>query len=52
MSNSLKVGREQKAESDWAPPVWQALRILQFAFVVIPLVAGTDKFFRFLTSSP
>lgn len=28
----------------------QAFRILQFAFVVIPLVAGVDKFFDVLTN--
>lgn len=29
---------------------YQAFRILQFAFVVAPIIAGLDKFFNFLTN--
>jgi hypothetical protein len=29
---------------------YQAFRMLQFAFVVMPIVAGLDKFFYFLTN--
>ncbi len=32
-----------------ADPGYQAFRLLQFTFVVAPLLAGLDKFFYFLT---
>ena len=31
-------------------PAYQAYRILQFTFVVAPLLAGLDKFFYFMTN--
>ena len=37
------------AAQDRATPSYQAYRILQFGFVVAPIVAGLDKFFNLLT---
>lgn len=34
------------------PHPYQAFRILQFAFVVAPIIAGLDKFFNFLVNWP
>jgi len=31
-------------------PAYQAYRILQFTFVIAPIVAGADKFFHFLAN--
>jgi len=39
----------ERAASESASPARQAFRILQFGFVVAPIVAGLDKFFHLLT---
>ena len=39
----------ERAGGETATPARQAFRILQFGFVVAPIVAGLDKFFHLLT---
>jgi hypothetical protein len=34
----------------WSRPAYQAYQVLHFGFVVLPLVAGLDKFFYVLTT--
>lgn len=46
MSNDDK----SKSQEVYNSPSYQAYRILQFAFIVAPIVAGLDKFYNFLTN--
>ncbi len=50
MAASTSTKRLSLAEQVSLPsnPSYQAYRLLQFAFTVLPLVVGVDKFFHFL----
>ncbi len=49
MESSKDINRLDKKEC-WHKPSFQAYEILRFAFAIVPILAGLDKFFNFLTN--